>query len=33
MNELVVDMKNTYPTFDITLQHLGEVIRDNKTRK
>jgi transposase len=34
MNELVVDMKNKYPTFDITPQHLGQVIRDNnKTRK
>jgi transposase len=34
MNELVVDMKNKYPTFDITSQHLGQVIRDNnKTRK
>ena len=27
-------MKNKYPTFDITPQHLGQVIRDNnKTRK
>jgi transposase len=34
MNELVVDMKKKYPTFDITPQHLGQVIRDNnKTRK
>jgi len=34
MNELVIDMKKKYPTFDITPQHLGEVIRDNnKTRK
>jgi transposase len=34
MNELVVDMKNKYPTFNITSQHLGQVIRDNnKTRK
>jgi transposase len=34
MNELVVDMKNKYSTFDITPQHLGQVIRDNnKTRK
>ena len=34
MNELVVDMKNKYPKFDITPQHLGQVIRDNnKTRK
>jgi len=34
MNELLVDMKNKYPTFDITPQHLGQIIRDNnKTRK
>lgn len=34
MNELVVDMKQKYPTFDITPQHLGQIIRDNnKTRK
>jgi transposase len=34
MNELAIDMKNKYPTFDITPQHLGQVIRDNnKTRK
>ena len=34
MNELVIDMKKKYPTFDITPQHLGKVIRDNnKTRK
>ena len=34
MNELLVDMKKIYPTFDITPQHLGQVIRDNnKTRK
>jgi len=34
MNELEIDMKKKYPTFDITPQHLGEVIRDNnKTRK
>ena len=34
MNELVIDMKKKYPTFDITPQHLGQVIRDNnKTRK
>ena len=29
MNELLADMKNKYPTFDITPQHLGQVIRDN----
>ena len=34
MNELLVDMKNKYPTFDITSQHLWQIIRDNnKTRK
>lgn len=34
MNELVIDMKNKYHTFDITPQLLGQVIRDNnKTRK
>ena len=34
MNELAVDMKKKYPTFNITPQHLGKVIRDNnKTRK
>ena len=34
MNELAIDMKKKYPTFDITPQHLGQVIRDNnKTRK
>jgi transposase len=34
MNELEIDMKKKYPTFDITPQHLGQVIRDNnKTRK
>jgi transposase len=34
MNELVLDMKKHYPSFDITPQHLGQVIRDNnKTRK
>ena len=33
-NELAIDMKKKYPTFDITPQHLGQVIRDNnKTRK
>ena len=30
MNELLVDMKNKYPTFDITSQHLGQIVRDNK---
>jgi hypothetical protein len=29
MNELAFDMKQKYPTFDITPQHLGQVIRDN----
>jgi len=34
MNELAFDMKQKYPTFDITPQHLGQVIRDNNiTRK
>ncbi len=34
MNELEFDMKKKYPTFNITPQHLGQVIRDNnKTRK
>ena len=34
MNELENEMKKKYPTFDITPQHLGQVIRDNnKTRK
>jgi len=28
MNELAIDMKKKYPTFDITPQHLGQVIRD-----
>jgi len=27
MNELAIDMKKKYPTFDITPQHLGQVIR------
>ena len=34
MNELAFDIKKKYPTFDITSQHLGHVIRDNnQTRK
>ena len=34
MEELVVDMKKQYPTFYITPQHLGQVVRDNnQTRK
>ena len=34
MNELAFDMKQKYPTFDITPQHLEHVIRDNnQTRK
>ena len=34
MQELVVDMKHQYPSFDITPQHLGQIVRDNnKTRK
>ena len=34
MNELAFDMKQKYPTFDITPQHLGHIIRDNnQTRK
>ena len=33
MNELEIEMKKKYPTFDITPQHLGQIIRDNnKTR-
>ena len=27
MEELVVDMKKQYPTFDITPKHLGQVVR------
>ena len=34
MSELVIDMKKLYHDFDITPQHLGQVLRDNnKTRK
>jgi len=34
MQELVVDMKHHYSNFDITPQHLGQIVRDNnKTRK
>ena len=34
MSELAIDMKKLYPDFDITPQHLGQVLRDNnKTRK
>ena len=34
MNELLMNMQNKYPTFDITPQHVGQIIRDNnKTRK
>ena len=34
MTELVVNMKKKYSTFNITPQHLGQVIRDNnRTRK
>jgi transposase len=34
MNELVIDIKKKYPSFDITPQHLGQIVRDNnKTRK
>jgi len=34
MNELAFDLKQKYPTFNITPQHLGHVIRDNnQTRK
>jgi hypothetical protein len=34
MNELSIDMKKQYPTFDISPQHLGQIVRDNnKTRK
>jgi len=28
MNELLVDMKNKYPTFDITPQHLGQIFNE-----
>jgi regulator of replication initiation timing len=34
MSELVMEMKQKYPDFDITPQHLGHVLRDNnRTRK
>jgi transposase len=34
MNELALDMKQKYKDFDITPQHLGQIVRDNnKTRK
>jgi hypothetical protein len=34
MNELGIDIKKKYPSFNITPQHLGQVIRDNNiTRK
>lgn len=34
MNELALDMKQKYKEFDITPQHLGQIVRDNnKTRK
>lgn len=34
MTELVIDIKKKYPSFNITPQHLGQVMRDNnKTRK
>jgi transposase len=34
MNELAFDMKQKYKDFDITPQHLGQIVRDNnKTRK
>ena len=34
MNELAIDIKKKYPSFDNTPQHLGQVIRyNNKTRK
>jgi transposase-like protein len=34
INELVLDMKKKYPTFDISPQHLGQIVRDNnRTRK
>ena len=34
MNELVLELKKEYKEFNITPQHLGQVIRDNnKTRK
>jgi len=34
MDELLFDMKQKYPTFDITRQHLGRIIRtNNRTRK
>ena len=34
MSELVMEIKQKYPDFDITPQHLGHVLRDNnRTRK
>jgi hypothetical protein len=34
MNELAFDMKQKYNDFDVTSQHLGQIVRDNnKTRK
>jgi hypothetical protein len=34
MSELAMDMKKLNPDFNITPQHLGQVLRDNdKTRK
>ena len=33
MNELLVDMKNKYPTFDITSQHLGQIVGDNNKQE
>ena len=33
MNELVKLIKKKYKDFDITPQHLGKVLRDNKTKK
>jgi transposase len=34
MDELLFDMKRKYKDFDITLQHLGSIIRNNnRTRK
>ena len=33
MNELAIDIKKKYPTFDITPQHLGQVIKEKEVFK
>jgi hypothetical protein len=32
MNELAIDIKKKHPSFDITPQHLGQVIRGRKLK-